>query len=249
MAARSKTTKTTKTTRTSRTTRSAKSAVAATPVRKTTPRVKKASQQKTSLLDFFRIGESYTSLVLGIVVVIVISILLLSLFRTRNTDSQQGATSTNTVATENADNSSDQKTYTVKPGDDLWQIAVDQYGDGYKWTLIAKANNLANPGVINVGNKLVIPAVEAEKEAISIVTPSPTATATATPTQAPETTISQPSTGGITGNTYTIKSGDYLWDIAVRAYGDGYRWVDIARANKLVNPDIIHVGNQLQIPR
>ena len=53
----------------------------------------------------------------------------------------------------------------------------------------------------------------------------------------------------ITGNSYTVISGDNLWDIAVRAYGDGYRWVDIAEANNLANPDLIHRGNVFKLPR
>lgn len=59
----------------------------------------------------------------------------------------------------------------------------------------------------------------------------------------------QPSDQKITGKTYKIAHGDDLWEIAVRAYGDGYRWVDIASANKLENPDIIHSDNVLTIPR
>ncbi|HUV71729.1 MAG TPA: LysM peptidoglycan-binding domain-containing protein [Clostridia bacterium] len=43
--------------------------------------------------------------------------------------------------------------------------------------------------------------------------------------------------------------GDTLWDISVRAYQDGYRWVEIAEANNLSNPNIIHPGNALTIPR
>jgi nucleoid-associated protein YgaU len=43
--------------------------------------------------------------------------------------------------------------------------------------------------------------------------------------------------------------GDSLWKIAVRAYGDGYKWVSIAKANKLVNPNLIHSGNVLTLPR
>ncbi|MGA2968080.1 MAG: LysM peptidoglycan-binding domain-containing protein, partial [Candidatus Levyibacteriota bacterium] len=49
--------------------------------------------------------------------------------------------------------------------------------------------------------------------------------------------------------TYTVKSGDYLWSIAIRAYGDGYQWVKIAKANNLTNPDLIFSGNVLQLPR
>ncbi|QQS38540.1 LysM peptidoglycan-binding domain-containing protein [Candidatus Woesebacteria bacterium] len=53
----------------------------------------------------------------------------------------------------------------------------------------------------------------------------------------------------IEGETYTVVRGDNLWKIAERAYGDGYKWVDIAKANKLVNPSIIHAGNVFVIPR
>jgi nucleoid-associated protein YgaU len=40
-----------------------------------------------------------------------------------------------------------------------------------------------------------------------------------------------------------------LWTIAVRAYGDGYKWTEIAKANKLVNPNLIHPGNVFVLPR
>ncbi len=53
----------------------------------------------------------------------------------------------------------------------------------------------------------------------------------------------------ITGATYEVVKGDSLWKIAVRAYGDGYQWVKIARENKLVNPNLIHPGNLLALPR
>ena len=53
----------------------------------------------------------------------------------------------------------------------------------------------------------------------------------------------------IEGNTYTVQKGDTLWDISVRAYGDGYRWVEIAEANNLANPDLIHSGNEFVLPR
>jgi nucleoid-associated protein YgaU len=39
----------------------------------------------------------------------------------------------------------------------LWAIAKKYYGDGNKYTEIAKANNISNPNVISVGQKLLIP--------------------------------------------------------------------------------------------
>jgi putative chitinase len=49
------------------------------------------------------------------------------------------------------------KQYTVAHGDSLWKIALAQYGDGYQWSTIAQANNLANPDLIHAGNVLVLP--------------------------------------------------------------------------------------------
>lgn len=90
-------------------------------------------------------------------------------------------------------------------------------------------------------------------------TSTPTAIATATPTQTPTatpSTISAPEKGDeqaggdlASATTYTVSRGDNLWKIAERAYGDGSRWVEIATANNLKNPRIIHSGNNLSIPR
>ena len=223
------------------------------------------SSKKTSysanLVDYFRLGESYTSLVLGIIVVIAIAVLLVSFFKTRTNsshiDNQQGTTSISTIA-EHLDkitstpapsvtvaptptsvppkiaaNQSGAVTYRIKAGDDLWKIAEEQYHDGYQWVAIAKANNLSNPSLINVGNIIVLPKV----------TPTPTlAQAKTAPTQVAQGTK-------IGGTTYVIVHGDDLWDIAVRAYGNGYKWVDIAKANNLSSPNLIHAGNSLKIPR
>ncbi len=46
---------------------------------------------------------------------------------------------------------------TVQPGDTLWSIATQVYGDGYAWTEIARANNLANPHYIHAGTRLSMP--------------------------------------------------------------------------------------------
>ena len=48
-------------------------------------------------------------------------------------------------------------TYTVKPGDSLWQIAQDKLGKGWKWWRIAEANDLKDPYVIHPGDRLIIP--------------------------------------------------------------------------------------------
>lgn len=47
---------------------------------------------------------------------------------------------------------------------------------------------------------------------------------------------------------YTIESGDYLWTIAEKMYGDGYAWTKIAAANNLSENDILVEGNTIIIP-
>ena len=47
---------------------------------------------------------------------------------------------------------------------------------------------------------------------------------------------------------YTVVSGDTLWGIAKRFYGNGSRYPEIAKANNISNPDIIYVGQVLLIP-
>ncbi|MDP2720773.1 MAG: LysM peptidoglycan-binding domain-containing protein [bacterium] len=48
---------------------------------------------------------------------------------------------------------------------------------------------------------------------------------------------------------YTVTRGDHLWSIAARFYGTGYNWTILANANRLTNPDVIHAGNVLTIPK
>lgn len=47
---------------------------------------------------------------------------------------------------------------------------------------------------------------------------------------------------------HTVQKGEHLWKIAVQYYQDGYKWVDIAKANNLKNPSILAAGQELVIP-
>jgi len=50
--------------------------------------------------------------------------------------------------------------YTVVKGDNLWEIAVAIYGDGYQWVKIYEANYEkigSNPGLIFAGTTLLLP--------------------------------------------------------------------------------------------
>lgn len=242
--------KTTKTVRAAKTTK-------ATKVKKVVA-TQKTQTAVSKFVEYLRLGESYTSLILGIIAVIIATVLLLSIFHNRQsgrqtpevtpTIAQSGSFAISPtgvsikqpegVAAPAAQPKLSQtqtvsgKTYTVIAGDNLWVIAEKIYKNGYNWVDIAKANHLADPSDIHVGNKLIIPQVSSMIATVQ----------TADENMATSTTK-------ITDATYRIVPGDDLWDIAVRAYGDGYQWVKIAKVNNLSNPGLIHVGNVLKIPR
>ncbi len=52
------------------------------------------------------------------------------------------------------------------------------------------------------------------------------------------------------GKTYTVKSGDSLWKISKQFYGKGENYMKIYNANTdtIKNPNLIYVGQVLQIP-
>ena len=50
------------------------------------------------------------------------------------------------------------------------------------------------------------------------------------------------------GGVYEVLEGDNLWKIAERHYNSGYKWVEIAEANKLSNPRLLTVGQRLEMP-
>lgn len=224
-----------------------------------------------NILSQIKFGESYTSLLLGIVVVIIVAILVIAFARDRNTtptDQREEVTSDQTADTDEVTLEDLPATYTVKEGEDLWGIAERVYGSGYNWVDIAEASNLTSPDQLETGMELTLPDVEPKEktgEAAQETTPTPQAQNTQQETtqqqeqaQQPagqqkgeqvQNVQTQPSGEKITGTSYKVQEGDNLWEIAVRAYGDGYKWVEIANVNQLANPHYIFVGTELNLPR
>jgi len=196
---------------------------------------------KENIFNKFKLSESYTSLILGAVVVLVAGILFFSFVKV-NRNMQTSSTKiepTKPAQTAEKLKSQISSTYTVSPGDDLWSISEKVYKDGYKWIEIAKANKLDDPGLIHVGNKLTVPTIE-HKSTISTAIESKNSS---------ETKDASMQNTAIKEATYVIRKGDNLWDISVRAYGDGYKWPEIEKINNLENPDLIYPDNVLKLPR
>lgn len=184
-------------------------------------------------LKSIKLNESTISMVLGALVIIVVGVLVVNYFKDREGKGELTPAATQTVSEVKVG-----KTYTVAKGDNLWVIAERAYGSGYNWVDIAKANNLINADKLAEGQTLSIPDVEPKLA---------TKTSILNETATVKTTVKglEP----ITGATYEVVKGDNLWNIAVRAYGDGFKWTEIAKVNKLVNPNLIHRGNVLILPR
>jgi len=177
-------------------------------------------------LKNLKLSESYISMALGFLVVLVIGVLLFNFFSGKGkpkvvpqeTKTEEKQTLPVSLPT----------THTVVEGESLWSIAEKYFNSGYNWVVIAQENKLPNPDYLEVGQTLAIPKAE------PIL---------------PPTGMSGVISPSIIGGSYTVVRGDNLWDIAVRAYGDGFKWVEIAKANNLANPDLIHAGNVLTLPR
>jgi LysM repeat protein len=76
--------------------------------------------------------------------------------------------------------------------------------------------------------------------------PPPTRAApNATPSLATTTATSQPQIGG---QTYTVQSGDSLWIISQKVYGNGAKYSLIAEANSITTTTRLRTGMVLKIP-
>jgi len=174
-----------------------------------------------------KIKQNYQSLVLGFIVFLVgLSVVMKLVSQPQKLGSTKKTDNSKEEKIENQINE-----YKVKEGDTLWSIAESYFGSGFNAFDIASANKITNPDLINKDQEIIIPNV--------------------TPKQSTKGVIAEAKTKKvvITESKYKVKTGDYLWKIALEAYGDGYQWVKIAKTNNLSYPDIIHAGNVLTIPR
>ncbi len=104
--------------------------------------------------------------------------------------------------------------------------------DGPAWSTHTETDNPPPP------EAAAEPAAEEPEAPVAEAVAEPAAAADAEPEPEPEPAA----------RTYTVESGDTLWAIAERFYGDGNRYQAIADASGISNPDLIQPGQVLTIP-
>ena len=190
-----------------------------------------------NLLKKLRLNEAAISTFLGGLVVVVVSVLVYNYFSGVNQPATE-TTQTETVVTlveENGEMVPENlpAKHVVVANEDLWHISQKYFESGYNWVDIAKENGLADANVITAGQELSIPRVGVKAPA------------------QPEVAAAKTEAVSIETDEYLVQKGDFLWKIALKAYGDGYQWTKIWEANKelIPNSNIIEAGTLLKLPR
>lgn len=192
------------------------------------------------ILKTLKLNESRISMILGALVILVVGVLVVNYFRGLRTPGEIGQPAvTEEKPTGQEIPASLPQKHTVVKGENLWGISQKYFNSGYNWVDISSENKLKNPDKLLEGQELVIPKV-ARRQPLEELEALPKTGITD-----PDAVDSQVPTAG----EYTVVAGDNLWQIAVKSYNDGYKWVEIARANNLANPNLIHPGNVLVLPR
>ncbi|KKQ25574.1 MAG: LysM domain protein [Candidatus Woesebacteria bacterium GW2011_GWA1_37_8] len=198
------------------------------------------SLKLNQILKPLKFHESSLSVIFGIVFIVIIGIFVINYISKNKGEI--------TIPTVSGENSTSLKIHKVEKGDDLWKISEKYYGTGYKWVEIAKENEIKNPGLIEVGQEIKIPETS-PAVTVTVAPPKTEILTTTTSLVATEVDKAVVKADVITSETYVVEKGDNLWKICVRAYSDGYKWTDVAKANKLKNPSLILPGMSLTLPR
>ncbi len=198
-----------------------------------------------NILKKIKLSEPTISTILGALVILVVGVLIFNFFQAGQSQPEilemaeeisvspeEQEAGVELVEVEKEDGQKEMaKIYKVEPGDYLSLISEKIYGSGQYWSEIAKENNFNNPDLLLIGQELRLPDLELKM---------------AQPTAAE---VQNKSQAAIDGDRYMVAEGDHLWNIAVRAYGDGYKWTEIAQANNLAYPDYLAVDQELKLPR
>lgn len=150
------------------------------------------------------------------------------------------------------------RTHTVVAGETLSALALRFYNDAQLYRLIATASGIANPNVVNVGQRLVMPDfwryTVVAGDTLSALASRFYGDAQLGWLIAGSTGIPESGTLNVGQQLivpdltrYPVTAGDTLAGLAKRFYGDAAFHPLIATVNKLPNPDVINPGQRLVI--
>lgn len=180
--------------------------------------------------------EETISIVFGIVLIIILLVSAYSFFSNRRNSPQITLEAASTQSADLTQNGPYEpvQTYTVLEGESLSSIAKKLYGDIVYWPLISMENRIEDVNTIRAGEVLDLPGRDVLLDFTKKVKPGQILTGV--------------SIEALTDKTYQVKKGDTLWHICERRYGDPRKYVDIAKINKIQNPNYIEVDWQLTLP-
>ena len=150
------------------------------------------------------------------------------------------------------------RTHTVVAGETLSALALRFYGDAELYRLIATASGIADPGVIDVGQRLIFPDFTrytvAAGDTLSALALRFYGDAELYRLIAAASGIADPADIDVGQRLiipditrYTVAAGDTLSPLALRFYGDASFYPLIATVNGIANPNVIDVGRVLVI--
>lgn len=132
------------------------------------------------------------------------------------------------------------RTYVVRTGDTLGEIAQRELGTYKRWDEIARINGNLDPAKLRAGMELKLPGAAAARSEPSVAQAQPATRPAKAPTTAPAKASS--------GASYKVRSGDTLGAIAQRELGSAARWREIAALNPELDPKRLSVGASLTMP-
>ena len=131
------------------------------------------------------------------------------------------------------------RTYTVRSGDTMSEIAQRELGTYKRWSEIQSINGGLDPAKLRVGMEIKLPGGARAGRAVA-----PAKAAVPTPAR----TERVASTPKSSGSRYSVRKGDSLGMIAQRELGTASRWKEIVAHNPGIEPNRLAVGAKLVMP-
>ena len=129
------------------------------------------------------------------------------------------------------------RTYKIRAGDTMGEIAQRELGTFKRWGEIQSLNGGLDPAKLRVGMTIKLPAGSGRGETAGQAAPrkaAPKKVAAARPRSA--------------DGSYSVRKGDSLSAIAQRELGQASRWKEIAALNPGIDPQRLAVGTELVLP-